>query len=35
MWCILLPFIYVFDRLYGGWKYDEKEKIDTRQSKRD
>ena len=24
MWCILLPFIYLFDRLFGGWK-DEKE----------
>ena len=46
MWCILLPFIYVFDRLFGGWKNDnkifqlkfvkdnEKEKT-IRQSKRD
>ena len=24
MWCILLPFIYIFDRLFGGWE-DKKE----------
>ena len=29
MWCILLPFIYIFDRLFGGWK-NEKEKNNTR-----
>ena len=45
MWCILLPFIYIFDRLFGGWKDNnlsqlesikdnEKEKT-IRQSKRD
>ena len=28
MWFILLPFIYTFDRVFGGWK-NEKEKIDT------
>ncbi len=31
MWCILFPFIYIFDRLFGGWK-NEKEKNDTRTS---
>ena len=28
MWLFLFPFIYVFDRFYGGWK-NEKEKNNT------
>ena len=31
MWLILLPFIFIFDRLFGRWK-NEKEKNDTRTS---
>jgi len=27
MWLILLPFMFIFDRLFGGWK-NEKEKND-------
>ena len=34
VWVSLLPFIYLFDRLYGGWKDEKKEKT-IRQSKRD
>ena len=22
LWCFLLPFIYLFDRVFGGWKND-------------
>ena len=29
MWCILFPFIFIFDRLFGGWK-NEKEKNNIR-----
>jgi len=31
MWLILLPFIFIFDRIFGGWK-NEKEKNNTRTS---
>jgi hypothetical protein len=31
LWIILFPFIFIFDRLFGGWK-NEKEKNDTRTS---
>ena len=34
-WCMLLPFVFLFDLIFGGWKDEKKEKIDTRQSKRD
>ena len=30
MWLILLPFMFIFDRLFGGWKNEnKKEKNDT------
>ena len=35
VWVSLLPFIYLFDRLFGEWKDEKKEKTSTRQSKRD
>ena len=31
MWFILFPFMFIFDRLFGGWK-NEKEKNNTRTS---
>ena len=30
MWLILFPFIYIFDRLFGGWKNNEKKKYNIR-----
>ena len=29
MWLMMLPFIFIFDQIFGGWK-NEKEKNDTR-----
>ena len=30
IWCILLPFIFIFDQIFGGWKNEnKKEKNDT------
>tara|TARA_R100000687_G_scaffold62463_1_gene50522 strand:- start:10 stop:204 length:195 start_codon:yes stop_codon:yes gene_type:complete len=42
MWLFLVPFVYLFDRLFGGWKdylfggwKDEEKEKTIRQSKRD
>ena len=45
VWLIMLPFVYLYDRIFGGWKNNklsqlesikdnEKEKTNIRQSKR-
>jgi len=34
IWYFLLPFVYLLDRLFFGWKDEKKEKT-IRQSKRD
>ena len=30
MWLILFPFIFIFDRIFGGWKNNEKKKYNIR-----
>jgi len=30
VWLIMLPFIYIFDRIFGGWKDNEKNKNNVR-----
>ena len=32
MWCILFPFIYIFDRIFGEWKNEKEKENDTRTS---
>ena len=30
VWLIMLPFIFLFDRIFGGWKDNEKNKNNVR-----